>query len=44
MSSLRTVRNLLLLALPGVAGYLLAGWLSGPRGPTKLEALCSHAN
>jgi hypothetical protein len=44
MISLRTARNLMLLALFGLAGYLFAEWLSGSRDPTRLQVLCSHVD
>jgi hypothetical protein len=42
--SMRTTRNVMLLGVFSLAGYLLATWLSGPRDPTKLETLCSHVD
>ena len=35
---------MILLCLFGLAGYLFAGWLYGPRDPTKLDVLCSHVH
>jgi hypothetical protein len=42
--SLRTARKLMLLHLFGLAGYLFAEWLSGPRDPTRLQIFRSHVD